>query len=108
MFYLKMLQDVVALLPDVPEAAETSNSYELVHSALQSFITTVHAEWYGKVDSSLAAALGNSLLQQDKGGGGMLTMNFDKKLLVTSQEVCQRAKFPISCPVYDGYKLKHA
>ncbi len=80
-------QEVVHMLPVVPEAAEASQQYEALHTALHQFVEATHAEWYNGLEGNFAGALANSLLLQDKTQGGLLVMNFDKQLLKMLQEV---------------------
>ena len=75
------------MLPVVPEAAEASQQYEALHTALHQFVEATHAEWYNGLEGNFAGALANSLLLQDKTQGGLLVMNFDKQLLKMLQEV---------------------
>ncbi|KAL0040883.1 hypothetical protein WJX79_008591 [Trebouxia sp. C0005] len=81
------LQEVVHMLPVVPEAAEASQQYEALHAALHQFVEATHAEWYNGLEGNFAGALANNLLLQDKTHGGLLVMNFDKQLLKMLQEV---------------------
>ena len=76
------------MLPVVPEAAEASQQYEALHTALHQFVEATHAEWYNGLEGNFSGALANSLLLQDKNQGGVLVMNFDKQLLKMLQEVC--------------------
>ncbi|KAK9823872.1 hypothetical protein WJX72_006072 [[Myrmecia] bisecta] len=92
------LQAVVHMLPVVAEAPEAATAYELVHSSLHQFVTSVHAEWFATIDASLAKNLENSLLLQDKSSGGLLVMNFDKKLLAMSQEVYYWERMRMNVP----------
>ena len=96
LFCLKFLcpQEVVHVLPVVPEAKEASQQYEALHTALHQFVEATHAEWYNGLEGSFAGALANSLLLQDKNQGGLLVMNFDKQLLKMLQEVCFLMQIP--------------
>ena len=81
------VQEVVHVLPVVPEASEASQQYEALHTAMHQFVEATHAEWYNGLEGSFAGALANSLLLQDKTQGNLLVMNFDKQLLRMLQEV---------------------
>ena len=81
------MQEVVHVLPVVPEAAEAKQQYEALHTALHQFVESTHAEWYNSLQGNFAPALGNSLLLQDKAQNGLLIMNFDKELMKMLQEV---------------------
>ena len=86
-------QEVVHVLPVVPEAMEASQQYAALHTALHQFVEATHAEWYNGLEGNFAGALANSLLLQDKTQGGLLVMNFDKQLLKMLQEVCALLQF---------------
>lgn len=92
------LQEVVHVLPVVPEATEAKQQYEALHTALHQFVEATHAEWYNSLQGNFAPALSNSLLLQDKAQGGLLIMNFDKELMKMLQEVqCWLQAYNLVC-----------
>ncbi|GIM07381.1 hypothetical protein Vretimale_11536 [Volvox reticuliferus] len=83
----KVVDSVRYTLPQVAEAAEVLQQYELAHQAIEQYIANTHNEWFGTIESSIAKELQTCLLVQDKAAGGLLSMNFHKDLLSMGQEV---------------------
>jgi hypothetical protein len=51
-------------LPAVPEAKEVLQMHDLLRSALQQFVGSVHRQWFDAVDPAQNQKLANNLLLQ--------------------------------------------
>jgi len=94
----KVLKSVEARLPATPEAAELRSSHELTHESIQHYIQSQHHEWFNTIDATMSKRLENNLIYVDDNEGGLLTMNFDKKVLRMFQEVHYWERMQLEIP----------
>lgn len=103
------LQSMASCLPAVPLAAGSAAAYEAVHSGLQQFINTTTSQWFAGVDRDLKDHLGNSLLQQDKAGGGLLAANLSVDVVQAMEQgsMFERLRLGVPGAVSDLLAQRH-
>ncbi len=52
------------ILAEVPEAREAASARDLMHATLNTFISSMHQDWYNSISTNLLATLNQNLLAQ--------------------------------------------
>ncbi len=58
------MQAVQHILAEVPEAREAASARDLMHTTLNTFISSMHQDWYNSISTNLLATLNQNLLAQ--------------------------------------------